>query len=121
MKVTNFTIQRRDVQTALTRTTENRLRMVPVFQSTAPGRAVEHRLFDLNSKSVYALLGLQSADIIVAADGFLVKRPDQFMIFTQLLQGQDQAPIEIRRNGEARLLKYAFVPSVSGPNAAVSR
>ena len=117
-KMLTYTIQRRDLQNALTTITENPIRLVPVFQSVSTTESYEYRIFDINEFGVYALLGLENADIIVAANRYLIKNPAQFPAFVQLLARENNATIEIRRGGEARLLKYAFVPAVeSGATA----
>ncbi len=69
-------------------------------------------MFDVTPDSVYALLGLENSDIIVAADKYLIKNQAQFPAFMRLLQNENEATIEIRRGGEARLLKYTFVPTI---------
>jgi hypothetical protein len=114
LKIISYTIQRRDLQDALTKITENPIRLVPVFQSVSTTESYEYRIFDINQYGVYALLGLENSDIIVAANRYLIKNPGQFPAFVQLLANENEATIEIRRGGEARLLKYAFVPAVSG-------
>ena len=112
LKVINFTIQRRDLQDALTRTNENTIRLVPVFQTASLGPSYEYRVFDVKNGSVFNLLGIQVADIVIAADRYLIKRPEQFSAFVQIMAGLDEASIEIRRGGESRLLRYRFVPAV---------
>lgn len=109
-KVISFTIQRRDLQDALTRIKENPIRLVPVFQSISPIDSYEYRIFDIGTGGVYALLGLENSDILVAANRYLIKAPPQFPAFVQLLAHEKEAMIEIRRGGEARLHKYSFVP-----------
>ena len=109
-KVISYTIQRRDLRDALTRLRESPIRLVPVFQSLTSTESYEYRIFDIDSEGVYGLLGLENSDIIVAANRYLIRDPKQFPLFVQLLEGEDQAVIEIRRDGEARLLKYSFIP-----------
>lgn len=111
-KVISYTIQRRDLQKTLTRLRENPIRLVPVFQSVSTTESFEYRIFDIDVGGVYGLLGLENSDIIVAANGFLIKDPKQFPLFVQLLEREDKATIEIRRDGEARLLKYSFIPAL---------
>jgi type II secretory pathway component PulC len=114
LRVITYTIQRRDLQGALTKISENPIRLVPVFQTVSSVESYEYRIFDITRDSVYGLLGLENADIIVAANRYLVKNPAQFPAFVQLLARENEATIEIRRGGEARLHKYTFVPVVSG-------
>lgn len=111
-KVISYTIQRNDLRDALTRLRESPIRLVPVFQSVTSTESYEYRVFDIDSNGVYGLLGLENSDIIVAANRYLIRDPKQFPVFVQLLETVDQANIEIRRDGEARLLKYSFVPSI---------
>lgn len=112
-KVISYSIQRKDLRQALTRLRENPIRLVPVFQSVSTTESFEYRIFDIDAGGVYGLLGLENSDIIVAANGFLIKDPKQFPVFVQLLERENGATIEIRRNGEARLLKYSFIPEIS--------
>lgn len=112
LKVINFNIQRKDLLETLQRSEENSIRLVPVYQNVSVRQTYEYRVFDIKEGSVYALLGLQQTDIVVAADRFLLKRPEQFPSFVQLLPQTNEASIEIRRGGEARLLRYRFLPSI---------
>jgi len=112
LKVVTYSIQRRDLQEALGSAKDNAVRLVPVYQSVSSRQSYEYRIFDVKPESAYALLGLESSDIIVAADRFLVKRPEQFPAFVQLMTGLDNATVEIRRGGESRLFKYSFIPSL---------
>jgi type II secretory pathway component PulC len=117
LKVMHLSIQRRDLQEALNRQGDNAIRLVPVFDNISVKQTYSYRLFDVNENSAYALLGLQSSDVVVAADRYLIKRPDQFPAFVSLLAGADQATIEIRRGGEGRLLKYSFIPAAAKRDA----
>jgi type II secretory pathway component PulC len=112
LKVISYTIQRRDLQDALTKIRENPIRLVPVFQSVSSTESYEYRVFDIAVEGVYGLLGLENADIIVAANRYLIRNPAQFPAFVQLLAAENEATIEIRRGGEARLHKYTFIPAI---------
>jgi len=111
LKVMSFAIQRRDLHETLARSNENAIRLVPVYQNVSVRQSYEYRVFDVKESSAYALLGIQSSDIIVAVDRYLLKRPEQFPAFVQLLAGLNEASIEVRRGGEARLFKYRFLPA----------
>ena len=111
-KVLSYTIQRRDLQNALVKIGESPIRLVPVYQSVSAGESYEYRIFDVRNDSVYALLGIENSDILVAADRYLVKNPAQFPVFVQLLSNENEATIEIRREGESRLMRYTFIPPV---------
>jgi hypothetical protein len=112
LKITTFTIQRNDFRNAIVKGPDNAIRLVPVYESVASRGSFENRIFEIRPGSVYALLGLENRDILVAANGFLVKQPDIFTRFIELLAQENEATIEIRRNGEPRLLKYVFVPAI---------
>ena len=112
MKVLHYSIQRKDLQEALVRQGVNTIRLVPVFENLSISQSYSYRLFDVQEGSAYSLLGLQTSDVVVAADRYLIKRPDQFPQFVSLLAGMDEASIEIRRGGESKLFKYNFLPAV---------
>lgn len=112
MKVLHYSIQRKDLQDALVRQGVNSIRLVPVFENLSVTQSYSYRLFDVHEDSAYALLGLQTSDVVVAADRYLIKRPDQFPAFVSLLANMDEASIEIRRGGESKLFKYNFIPAV---------
>lgn len=111
-RVTNYTLQRRDLQAALSKGIDNTVRLVPIYESTASRLSNEHRVFDLRPGSIYSLLGIENSDILVAADGYLIKKPEQFVMYVQLLTKENEATIEIRRGGEPRLLRYTFIPAL---------
>jgi hypothetical protein len=111
-KATSFSIQRKDFLDALTMSQDNTIRLVPVFSSMSTGTSYEYRVFDIRPSSAYSLLGLENSDVLIAVNRYLLKRPEQFATFVQLLAQEDKATIEIRRGGEAKLLKYSFLPSL---------
>lgn len=117
----SLTIQRRDFKSQLGRVGENTIRLVPVFQSAVNPESFVHRVFDVRPKSVYTLMGLQNADILVAVDGYLVKKPEQFVSYVELLQNEDSSTIEILRGGESILLRYNLIPSLKPVAAPTSQ
>ncbi|MEY4667376.1 MAG: hypothetical protein RL518_75 [Pseudomonadota bacterium] len=117
MKVLHYSIQRKDLQESLLRQGANTIRLVPVFENISVNKSYSYRLFDVQEGSAYALLGLQSSDVVVAADRYLLKRADQFPSFVSLLAGVDEASIEIRRGGESKLFKYNFIPAIGNASA----
>jgi type II secretory pathway component PulC len=86
--------------------------LVPIYESVASRQSYEYRVFDVRPGSVYSLLGIENSDVLVAADGYLIKKPEQFVMYVQLLQKENEANIEIRRGGEPKLLKYSFLPAI---------
>lgn len=111
LKATSYSIQRKDLTEALSRSQENTIRLVPVA-TVASTTTYEYRLFDIKQSSVFQLLGLENSDVLIAVNRYLIKRPDQFNAFVQLLASEDEATIEIRRGGEGKLFKYTFLPVV---------
>jgi type II secretory pathway component PulC len=112
LKIVSHTIQRNQLRASLTKIRENPIRLVPVFQSVSASESYEYRVFDIAADGVYGLIGLENGDVIVAANRYLIKNPAQFPAFVQLLASQNEATIELRRGGEARLHKYIFVPAL---------
>lgn len=110
LRATNYSIQRKDLVDALARSQENTVRLVPVT-TVASGTTYEYRLFDIQPSSVFQLLGLENSDVVIAVNRYLIKRPEQFKGFVQLLAAEDEATIEIRRGGEGKLFKYRFLPA----------
>ena len=111
-KSISLSIQRHDLKELLSRRGDNSIRLVPVFTTPTASESYVYRLFDVKPRGVYALLGLQNSDLVMAVDGFLIKRPEQFVAYTELLQNEDSSTIEVQRNGEAILLRLNFVPAV---------
>jgi type II secretory pathway component PulC len=112
LRVTTYTLQRRDLQSTLSKGADNTIRLVPIYESVASRQSYEYRVFDVRPGSVYSLLGIENSDVLVAADGYLIKKPEQFVMYVQLLQKENEANIEIRRGGEPKLLKYSFLPAI---------
>lgn len=110
LKTVSFNIQRADLIERLTKINERPVRLVPVYQSVSSTESYEYRLFDITAGGVYDLLGLENSDIVVALNRYLIKNPGQFQAFVQLLAAENEATIEIRRGGEARLHRYSFLP-----------
>jgi type II secretory pathway component PulC len=82
------------------------VRLIPILkgQSYETDTTPEYRIFGLKSQSVYQLLGLENADVIVSAHGFVIRDPRVFPEYVTLLKGQPSGSIEIRRGGRSLLL-----------------
>lgn len=65
-----------------------------------------YRLFEVHPKSAYALLGLQAADVIVAANNYIIFNQQQFRNYIRALPQQSEGSIEIKRAGQPLLLTY---------------
>jgi hypothetical protein len=89
----------------------NRARMVEVFTHGVEEHIKEFRLFDIQPGSVYDLLGLRTADVLIAANGFVVPDQETFWRYLWLITDKQVKPfIEIRREGSPITLQYTFVP-----------
>jgi type II secretory pathway component PulC len=86
------------------------VRLVPLLRgggtSTIP--YPEYRLFGIKEGSVYSLLGLRNTDVLVAADGFIIRDPGVFPAFVELLGTQPTGSIEIMRHDEPILFEYTI-------------
>jgi len=105
-------VPRREFAAAVDRTKANdRLRLVPVFRRESGGRGMlpEYRLFDVGRDTPYALIGLATADILVAADEYLVYEPEGFRRYVKLLGNEKSVSIEVVRDGRPLLLKTTFI------------
>ena len=89
----------------------NQLRVVQVTQSSSANSNAtpEYRLFGIKSGSVADVLGLANADILIAANGYVVFSPKQFADYLYALSELKQGSIELRRNQEALQLNYTIL------------
>lgn len=105
-----LTVARQDFQAAVERTQhDDRLRIVPVFRRERAGGGIpEYRLFDVGQGTPYGLLGLQTADILVAANDYLIYDPEGFRKYVKLLGRESVVSIEVIRGGRSMLLRSTF-------------
>ena len=92
--------------------------------SQSGGEAIpQYRLFDVRKGSVGDVLGLQTADVLVAANGYLVYHPDQFKRYLMSIPVPSGTFIEIRRDGRPLVLRYKFpgMPAAEAPANVASR
>ena len=82
------------------------VRLIPILkgQSYEGDATPEYRIFGVKGQGVYQLLGLENADVIVSAHGFVIRDPRVFPEYVMLLKGQPSGSIEIRRGGSSLLL-----------------
>jgi type II secretory pathway component PulC len=109
MKSVKKVIDRTQLREALGRSTD--IRLIPVYSSMVAGTNQEYRIFDIRPGSVADLLGLENADVLVAAAGYVVHHQRQFETYLRLMAEIDSAEIEIRRGGAHLLLSYTITPS----------
>ena len=89
----------------------SKIRAVEVFQnSTAVSQNYPNfRLFDIDPASVYALLGLANADILVAINERIVVAPQVIGQVVSLLPKEKGVQFEILREGKSTLIRVQFV------------
>lgn len=106
-----ITVQRAELKKALFDTARvERLRVIEVFASPiARGSYPEYRLFEIEPGSVYQLLGLQNADILVGVNDYIVANPGVFKKFVYLLPQEKEAQIEVRRGNQPMLFHYKVI------------
>lgn len=87
------------------------IRAVEVFQSSSgvPQQFPNFRLFDIQDGSVYALLGLKNADILVAINERAVVASHVIGQVVRLLPNEKSVTFEVIRSGKSTLLKVRFV------------
>jgi len=80
--------------------------LIPILkgQSYEGDQTPEYRIFGVKTQSVYQLLGLENADVIVSAHGFVIRDPRVFPEYVALLKVQPSGSIEIRRGSKNLLL-----------------
>lgn len=99
-----------EFSTAISDFSPNRIRLVPITQSATQGGPIpEYRLFSIDKKSAYDLLGLENGDILVSVEGFMIDDMDKFPAYIMLVQSQPKGEIEIRREGKPYLIKFSLV------------
>ncbi len=110
MKTFDSTISRKAYIDRLSQPSLNTIRLVEIFKGgSSKGSPPEYRLFSIQPMGVYALLGIKNNDVLVAANEFVVRQPKQFLAFTELLQNEKSATIELRRQNNPILMRYTFV------------
>lgn len=111
-KVIEFRLPRQEYFAALGRDELNRkVRIIEIFQSAREATAgiPEYRFFNVVPKSVYGVLGLRSADVLVGAHGYIVQSAKAFYRYLFAMQSEQRSEIEVRRDGQPILLKFEFV------------
>jgi len=68
----------------------------------------EYRVFGINPGSVYSKLGLENADILIAADGYILDNPGKFPQYVSLLAEEPSGFVNIRRSGNSLQLSYTL-------------
>ncbi|MEZ4754847.1 MAG: hypothetical protein R3A13_11170 [Bdellovibrionota bacterium] len=88
----------------------NKARLVKIFTRALNSEPYpEYRLFEIQPNSVYNMLKLQSADILISAENVAFATPDKFFGYINLLKSLDKGQIEIRRHDKSIVYQYSFV------------
>lgn len=104
-------ITKRDLKRALTDELKTaQMRAVEVFQNSSSAQNYpSFRLFDIQPGSVYDLLGLKNADIVVAINQRVVVNNGVIAQIVRLLPRENDVSFEVLREGKSTFLKIAFV------------
>jgi len=111
-KLVQFKVSRQEYLTAMGRNELNhKARMIEIFQSADIGSPAipEYRFFNILPRSVYWVLGLRTADVLVGAHDLVVRSPVAFERYISVLSLEKSSQIEVRRDGQPTLLKFEFI------------
>lgn len=113
-KVIELPVSRKALRVAVDRGARaNRIRFVEIFKGARDGGGngiPEYRMFDIAPGSIYDLVGLKTADSLVAAHGMVVYDTSRFAEYVvKFLPQLPDASIEITRADERILLKYRLI------------
>ncbi len=96
----------------------SKLRLIETLYRKGEGTPFpEYRIFGVEPGSAYQLLGLQNADVLIAANGYVLFDPRKFQIFVRLLENEDHATLHVRRGGSPILLNIAIRPKKKGKSS----
>jgi hypothetical protein len=82
------------------------VRMIPITQgqSSDSDPAPAYRIFGVKAGGVYELVGIEQADVILSAHGYVIREAWVFPEYLRLLAGESSGTIEIVRNKVPLLL-----------------
>jgi len=88
----------------------NSARLIEVF-SSSQGNIMppQYRVFDVQRGGIYELLHLRTADIIVAAGGYVIPDQSIFWQYLNMIGQLDGGSLEVIRAGRTFDLQYQFV------------
>jgi type II secretory pathway component PulC len=88
----------------------NSARLVEIYQrGRISDQIKEYRIMDVKHGSIYQMLGLQSKDMIIAADGYIIPTSQAFWNYLGLIAQLGTGNIETLRGQQPMLLKISFV------------
>jgi hypothetical protein len=84
----------------------NELRLVQIFRRGTTEAFPEYRVFEVRKSGIYDYIGLQSGDVLLAANDYPIFDPDGFRLFTtRYLAEMKKSSINIVREGVAILIE----------------
>jgi hypothetical protein len=86
------------------------LRLIQVFDSMAEDRFPRYRVFGITPQSVWHYMGLENADVLLAAHDYVVFNPGQFFRYVQVLPQEEEGFVELQRLGKPVLIRYRWEP-----------
>lgn len=91
----------------------NALRLVQVYaRGQVEGAPPRYRIFGVRRGSIYELLGLSTADVLLAAEGRVIYETDGFTAYVlSYLPNQSRASIDIMREGQPMRFEYEIIGS----------
>ncbi len=89
----------------------SKARLIEVFHSGqgSTDGIPEYRVFGVYPKSVYFLLGLRNADVLIGAQGYLIKSSVAFQRYLSVVSREAESQLDIMRDGAPLVLKFRFV------------
>jgi type II secretory pathway component PulC len=113
VKNVDYTLSKKKLESAaLLGDSVNTLRVVTVFRrgEQASIGLPEYRLFDIRKGSAFDIVGLQNADILQAANDYIIYQPEGLKTFVlQLLPTMPSSSIRVVRDGVPLQLNYKIV------------
>jgi type II secretory pathway component PulC len=87
----------------------SKARIIQIFKGSSIASGIpEYRLMGIEPGSIYYLLGLRTADILLGAHDRIIVNPGVFKDYIVALKSTDSSSIEIRRSEQPLLIKLQF-------------
>lgn len=101
-------VKREELRQALDKGSRlNRIRVIELFEGGGE-RPPRYRLLGIKEGSAYRMLGLENADVVLAADNRIMYSSAIFPQFVSLLPGEKYATIHLVRGGKEMVFTYTF-------------
>lgn len=101
LEIQRVTFSSKELAQAAAHPETSKVRLVRLTRpGSSDGAPPEFRLFDVRENSAPYVIGLRSADILIAAHGYVVFTPQQFGSYLRALPGEEAGSIEVNREGK---------------------